>query len=114
MLNIAFWVVCLPLFSHAQELWPRVLKANDGSKITIYQPQPEKLDGKILIGRTAISVQQKSAPDPVFGALWFKAEMETNRENRMAVLQKLQIDRVKIPGIEDSLKIMDLQKLLET
>jgi hypothetical protein len=65
-LIIAFLVVCQPFLSLAQELWPRVLQAKDGSKITIYQPQPELLNGKILIGRTAISVQQKSAKDPVF------------------------------------------------
>jgi hypothetical protein len=113
-LIIVFLVVCQPLLSLAQELWPRVLQAKDGSKITIYQPQPEKLNGKILSGRTAVSVLQKTAKDPVFGALWFTAEMETNRDNRMAILQKLRIDNVKVPGMEDSSKLKDLKKLLET
>lgn len=113
-LMVTFLLFSLPWFAVAQELWPRVLQAKDGSRITIYQPQLEKLQGKILSGRTAVSVLQKTANDPVFGAIWFTAEMETNRDNRMAVLQKLKIDEVKIPGIEDSQKIIDLQKLLET
>ncbi len=110
---IAFLIFQIPFLARAQELWPRVLTAKDGSKITLYQPQPESLKGKILKGRTAVSVKQKTAEDPVFGALWFTAEMETNRDNRMAVLQKLTIDEVKIPGITDSAKLKDLQTLLE-
>lgn len=111
---VVLWLVCGPLFMQAQETWPRVLQAKDGSKITIYQPQPEKLSGNLLTGRTAVSVKQPNAQDPVFGALWFTAQMETNRDNRMAVLQKLSINQVKIPGIEDSMKINKLKKLLET
>lgn len=113
-LIVTFLLFTLPWFAVSQELWPRVLQAKDGSKITIYQPQLEKLEGKILSGRTAVSVLQKTANDPVFGAIWFTAEMETNRDNRMAVLQKLKIDEVKIPGMEDTLKIKNLQTLLET
>jgi hypothetical protein len=109
----ALLLFALPLITHAQELWPRVLEAKDGSKITIYQPQTESLEGKTLKGRTAVSVKQNPAQDPVFGALWFTAEMETNRDNRMAVLQKLKIDEVKIPGIEDSSAIKKLKTLLE-
>lgn len=110
----ALSMLMMPVAMQAQELWPRVLQAKDGSKITIYQPQPEKLEGKLLSGRTAVSVKQPTATDPVFGAIWFTAEMETNRDNRMAVLQKLNISRVKIPGLEDSTKLKGLENLLET
>jgi hypothetical protein len=110
----ALLIFCHPFLLRSQEAWPRILQATDGSKISIYQPQPEKLHGNIITGRTAVSVKQKTAQDPVFGAIWFTAEMETNRDNRMAVLQKLKISNIRIPGVEDSSKINDLKMLLET
>lgn len=103
----------LPFLVQSQDAWPRVLTSKDGSEITIYQPQPEKMVGRVIKGRTAVSVKRKTATDPVFGALWFTAEMETNRDIRMAVLQKLRIDEIKIPGIEDTAQVRGLQKLLE-
>jgi hypothetical protein len=54
------------------------------------------MEGNLLKGRTAFSVRQKPTDDPVFGALWYTANMETNRDTRMAVLQSIKIDNIKI------------------
>lgn len=97
----------------AQEAWPRILETKDAGRITIYQPQPEKLSGNIVTGRTAVSVKQKTTDDPVFGVLWFTATMETNRDNRMALLEKIKINEIRLPGIEDTAKISKLKALLE-
>ena len=97
----------------AQENWPRTLDTKEGGKITIYQPQPEKLTGNIVTGRTAISVKQKTTDEPVFGVLWFTANLETNRDNRMAMLEKIKINELRLPGIDDTVKINKMKALLE-
>lgn len=98
----------------AQEQWPRILENKNGAKITMYQPQPEKLNGNIISGRTAFSVKQKSTDEPVFGALWFTAVMETNRDNRMAILQSIKISDIKLTGVDDTARINKLRRYLET
>jgi len=104
----------LLIFSTAKaQLWPHTVDAKNGGKISVYQPQPEKLEGNIVSGRTAISVKQKPGDEPVFGALWFVATMETNRDNRMAVLQSVKINEIKLPGIEDTASVNKMKRFLE-
>lgn len=117
MLLKSILTICLALFANwvqAQQEWPRTIEAKNGGKITLYQPQPENLEGNILKGRTAFSVRQKPADDPVFGALWCTATMETNRDTRMAVLRSIKIDNIKISGVEDTVKLNRLKAFLET
>ncbi|MBK8883731.1 MAG: hypothetical protein IPN67_15545 [Bacteroidales bacterium] len=62
--------VVFPEISAADEpLWPKVIKSKKG-EITIYQPQPETLDGTLLSGRAAVSVKAADSKRPVFGAVW--------------------------------------------
>ena len=113
---IKYFLCCLWLLTvdlaKAQQ-WPRTLTAKNGGTVTMYQPQPEKLEGNIVTGRTAISVKQKSTDEPMFGALWFTATMETDRDNRMAVLQSIKINDVKLPGVDDTAKLNKLKAFLE-
>ncbi|ULQ52002.1 hypothetical protein [Flavihumibacter fluvii] len=96
----------------AQEQWPRIVKDKGDGQITIYQPQFEKLNGNIATGRTAISIKQTSTDDPVFGAVWFSAELETNRDNRMALLKKVKVSDIKISGVEGD-KVTTMKAYLE-
>ena len=89
----SLWIVSA---TQAQQQWPRTIEAQGGGQITLYQPQPENLNGNTLKGRTAFSARKKPTDDPVFGALWFTATMETNRDTRIAVLQSLKIDNIKV------------------
>src|SRR5436190_17197915 len=107
-------LICIVSTVTAQEQWPRKLQAKNGGSVTIYQPQPEKLEGNLITGRAAISVRQKSTDDPIFGTLWFTATIETNRDNRMAVLESIKINGIKLPGIEDTTKINKLRSYLES
>ncbi|WP_066408988.1 hypothetical protein [Flavisolibacter tropicus] len=100
--------------TQAQQNWPRTIEAQGGGQITLYQPQPESLDGNIVKGRTAFSARKKPSDDPVFGALWFTATMETNRDTRTAVLQSLKIDNIKVSGVDDTAKTNILKTFLET
>ena len=48
------------LAAMAQSDWPKEIPYGSGGKITIYQPQPEKLDGVKLSGRAAVSIRKKN------------------------------------------------------
>jgi hypothetical protein len=116
LLKTAFSICLLFVISaiQAQLQWPQTITAKTGGQITLYQPQPESLNGNLLKGRTAFSIKQKPADDPVFGALWFTATMETNRDTRMAVLQTVTIDNIKVPSVDDTAKADKLKAFLET
>jgi hypothetical protein len=68
----------------AQELtWPQEIVAEDGSVIVLYQPQIEAFSANDLEGRAAISVKLASSGGvPVFGAIWFKGELDTDRDTK--------------------------------
>jgi hypothetical protein len=90
--------------------WPKEL-AIQNATVTLYQPQYDSFKDNILAGRMALSVKQKKE-DPVFGAMFFKARLATDLETRTAVLEKLDIERLLFPGVEDSARIERLSKLL--
>jgi hypothetical protein len=43
----------------------------------VYQPQPEVLDGNVLSVRSAMSLEIENREEPIFGAFWFTAKIET-------------------------------------
>ena len=63
-------------------VWPRRATI-DGWIITVYQPQPERLDGNLLTARAAVSVAKDNS-EPVFGAEWMSIRLEIDREQRIA------------------------------
>src|SRR5689334_20602875 len=60
--------------------WPRQFDTSGGA-FTMYQPQPEQLNGDVLTGRAAFSVQKAGDPNPLFGVLWFKERIEIDRDS---------------------------------
>jgi hypothetical protein len=88
--------------------WPREIVVSNGV-VVMYQPEPEKLKGNRLEGRAAVAVEQKGQ-EPVFGAVWFEARLETNREKRTATILDLSITQLRFPKEE---KAKRLSKLLE-
>jgi hypothetical protein len=77
--------------------WPREF-TNDGHLIVIYQPQPEKLEGDRLTARSAISVTPAGQTEPVFGAVWYEAFVETDRDNRLVTINQVSVPRVRFPN----------------
>lgn len=67
--------------------------------ITLYQPQLEKLAGATLTGRAAVSYRAtgKNEDDRVFGALWFTAVLDIDRENDVAHARSMTITKVVTP-----------------
>jgi hypothetical protein len=95
---ILFLSLLFSISVHSEELkeWPREVKVSSGS-ITIYQPQVESLKGNILKGRTAIAYHGSGSDSPVFGAAWFTAQVNINRDNRTVRYQTLDITDTRFP-----------------
>ena len=108
-------VIILPLVSFAQDdglTWPREFEAK-GYEITLYQPQLESFEFDTLQGRMAISIKPPEG-EMVFCAIWFKAKMTTDTEERMVTLENIDIPRVNFPDMEDQEKIEKFKNLLIT
>jgi len=76
--------------------WPREF-THEGYLVVIYQPQLETFEGDNLTGRTAVSVVPPGQNEPVFGAVWFDAIVETDREERTVTIEDVTIPRVRFP-----------------
>jgi hypothetical protein len=80
--------------------------------VVIFQPQPEKLDGNLLKGRAAVAVELKGSSEPVFGAVWFQARLDTDRAERTATIADVSVTRVHFPD-QNEKKSQKLSDLLE-
>jgi hypothetical protein len=78
--------------------WPRQLDSSSGSFV-IYQPQPEDLNGDVLTGRAAFSLQKSGDANPIFGVLWFTEHIEIDRDSSMVTARSLDVTKVRLPGI---------------
>ncbi len=78
--------------------WPKEIATNRG-KLLIYQPQIDRFKGTILEGRCAVSFTANGTSEPIFGAFWFKALLETDFDTRTARLLSIQVPRVKAAGV---------------
>ncbi|MFX6234590.1 hypothetical protein ABTF60_19275, partial [Acinetobacter baumannii] len=74
----------------------QIINANNGTQITIYQPQPENLQGNTLTARAAVSVKTNNKSEPVFGAIWFTAHLDIDKANRTVEMQSIHITQIKI------------------
>lgn len=80
--------------------WPQEVIVDEGT-IVVYQPQPEKLEGNTLYGRAAFSLELKHQSEPIFGAMWFTARLDTDMDERTAIVRDLTVTRVGWPGSTD-------------
>lgn len=106
--------LCLCWISQGFAQWPKDVPLKNGGKITIYQPQGEDLKGDVLSGRAAISVRKTAAAEPVFGAVWFEAYLETDKSNRTATLTGAKITKAKFADSVSDDKIKQLSDLIAT
>lgn len=94
-----------------QFVWPREIEKGL-FVITLYQPQLETLTGNNLDGRMAISVKRDKG-DMMFGALWFTVRLDTDKSSRTAVLESMDVTKIKFPDVQDELKIETLKETIE-
>ncbi|MGB5688418.1 MAG: hypothetical protein WBM45_04030, partial [Woeseiaceae bacterium] len=101
--------VALIGFVHAAQSqavdWPQEIVGENGAVVIIYQPQVESFSGNNLEARAAVSVKMASAPDvPVFGAVWIKSRLDTNRDTRTAMLRDIEISDVRFADATEDQK----------
>ena len=76
--------------------WPREIDHPE-AKVIIYQPQLDSFKGNDLEARAAVSVTGKKSGVPVFGAAWFKARVEIDRDARFIHVLEIEVPRVRFP-----------------
>ncbi len=81
--------------------WPQQLTSERGT-IVVYQPQPEKLEGNVLTGRAAMSLELKDNSAPIFGVFWFSAKIDTDRSENTVTISKLKVTKVGWPDSNES------------
>ncbi len=108
-ISAVFAIICAGLLVSVPALaeetvggWPREIVTSGGT-VVIYQPQSEKLEGDLLSGRAAVAVELKGKKEPVFGAFWFEARLETDRANRTATIAKVKVTEVRFPDKDDAM-----------
>ena len=85
--------------------WPRTFE-QDGTHITLHQPQFDDWQGNSLAGRMAIAVKtgSKTGSDGKphdtlsYGAMWFKARADIDKVARQVTLSNLNIEKVIFPN----------------
>jgi hypothetical protein len=96
---LALMLAASPLL--AQLEWPQEITAPGGT-IVVYQPQPEKLNGNVLSGRAAISIESDQLEEPIFGAMWFTARIDTDRDSDTATVRDFRVEKVAWPDSKDA------------
>jgi hypothetical protein len=81
----------------AEPEWPLEIDVPK-AKIVIYQPQLESFKGDKLTARAAVAVTKTGTTDPVFGAVWFAARVETDRDARAVTCLGVDVRDAKFPN----------------
>lgn len=111
MKNIAgfLMVLCFVAGFARGQSWPRTATSGD-NEITVYQPQPDSLDGSTLMSRAAISVGA-AGEAPVFGAVWLVETLDMNGDS--AQVGSVKIDRSHFADLSDD-EVSSLVRSLES
>jgi len=89
--------------------WPREIDATTAS-IVVYQPQLDGYENGVLDAHSALAITPTGAEAPVFGAVWFKAKMEIDRDARLCDIFDVEVPRAHFPDAtpESEQKLADL------
>ncbi len=101
---VIFFLLLLQYQLSAQSQWPKELPAAGGSRITVYEPQPETWSGSSLYARAAVSIVRKAGDEPVFGVMWFNAAMSAS--NSLATLQQVTVAQSKFADNDEASKTL--------
>jgi hypothetical protein len=79
--------------------WPRQI-VEGAVTFQVSQPQVETWEGNKLTARAAVGAQSQGDKQR-YGAVWFTARTEVNKETRMVLLQNFTITKIHFQGIAD-------------
>jgi hypothetical protein len=95
----------------AEAAWPKEFDTPLGT-VSIYQPQPESLTGNVTEGRAAISLIPTGKTEPVFGAIWYDAQLNIDKDERVATVEAAHIRKMKVTGMSEA-QVAELADALE-
>lgn len=78
--------------------WPMHGQTSDGADVTIFQPQMEGFDGNQLWGRAAVAVTPAGQQEPVFGAIWLRSRVNTDRVARTVQVLDVSMTGSRFPN----------------
>ena len=81
--------------------WPQEVDAKEAT-IVVYQPQPETLKGNTLTGRSAMSLELKNGKEPIFGAFWFTARIDSQSDGDTVLVRDVKVTKVSWPDSRDA------------
>ncbi len=83
--------------------WPREYNGQEG-EVVVYQPQVDEwVDYTTLTAKAAVSVQFTGSDVFHYGALFFRASTEVDKEEDEVLLDDIEITKLHFSDIEDSL-----------
>lgn len=91
--------------------WPHEIDSSS-AKITVYQPQPETLEGDKLSGRAVVAVEREGETDPAYGSVWLEVRVAADPTNRTVTLRNGRVTKVRFPHA-DSDRESKLSQILE-
>jgi hypothetical protein len=106
-------IILVSVNAFSQNDWPREIALDNGVKILMYQPQPERMNGNKLLFRSVVSVRKSKNEEPVFGVVWTEATLITDKDTRMTTLEEIKVTNLKFPDVKDSSRIQALTTILE-
>src|ERR1700733_579814 len=72
--------------------WPKVFTAN-GNQMVVYQPEVDTWkDQRVLSGKAAVQLTLAGQTQPLTGAIWFTADTALNQQDRMVLIDHLNIE----------------------
>jgi hypothetical protein len=111
LLSLMAFAVGAAALAQEAPRWPRTLPVEKGT-LVIYQPQLERLEGRTLSGRAAVSWEAKGAP-PAFGVVWFDSQVSIDKGARDVQFETVKVTKVRFPNIKPEQESA-LAKLVET
>jgi len=113
VLVLVFLSVLFGLNLQASEnTWPKEIELKKHT-LVIYQPQPQDLTGNTLKILAAISVESKANPQPVFGAMWFEAQIDVDKSENRATLGSFVLTKLQF-SLDEEDNVAKLEKLIES
>ncbi|MCQ8878569.1 carbohydrate-binding family V/XII [Pseudoalteromonas shioyasakiensis] len=97
-----FFALTLCFFSLSSQAveWPQEVDTAEGI-IVVYQPQPETLNGNVLVARSAMSFKLKD-DEPIFGVFWFNSKIDTDRSADSVTVHHIDVTKVRWPDSKDA------------
>jgi len=81
--------------------WPHTFASSVGN-VTVYEPQVDSFSNNTLTSHAAVSFVPSGTDTPVFGAMWFSATVQTDRESRTVQILSASVTNSRFPQADQA------------